>query len=80
MSADEERSHDSHDLEEEDEETYEIEKILKMRSVHGVTEYLAKWKNYEEDENTWEPEEEVVKCQVCQVKTYFILVNYRVED
>ena len=36
---------------------YEVEKILKKRSKNGKTEYLVKWKDYSEEESTWEPTE-----------------------
>ena len=36
---------------------YEVERILSSRKVGGKTEYLVRWKGYdEEDDNTWEPE------------------------
>ena len=34
---------------------YEVERILAKRVKKGVTEYLVKWKDYDETENTWEP-------------------------
>ena len=38
-------------------EEYEVERILDKRmNKSGFTEYLVKWKNYEDpEENTWEP-------------------------
>ena len=36
-------------------EEYEVEHILSKRIVNSQTEYLIKWKGYDEDENTWEP-------------------------
>ena len=38
-------------------EEYEVEKILDKRAEKGgYTEYLVKWRNYEDpEENTWEP-------------------------
>ena len=37
-------------------EVYEVEKILEKRTKKGKTEYLIKWKGYEDEaENTWEP-------------------------
>jgi len=39
-----------------DGEVYEVEKILDKRTKKGKTEYLIKWKGYEDEaENTWEP-------------------------
>jgi hypothetical protein len=43
-------------------EEYEVEKIVDKRTKNGVTEYLVKWKGYEEDENTWEPTKHL-NCQ-----------------
>jgi len=34
---------------------YEVERILDKRRRDGNTEYLIKWKNYDETDNTWEP-------------------------
>jgi len=44
-------------VEEEEEEEYTVEKIVKKRIVKGKTEYYIKWEGYTEDDNTWEPEE-----------------------
>lgn len=44
--------------EEEEEEEYVVEKILKHRTTKkGTTEYFLKWKGFPDEENTWEPAE-----------------------
>jgi hypothetical protein len=39
----------------EDEKEYKVEKTLDHRGEGPLTEYLIKWKDCEDDENTWEP-------------------------
>ena len=39
------------------EEEYEVEGILNHRPRNGKTEYYVKWKGYDHEENSWEPEE-----------------------
>jgi len=36
---------------------YRVERIIKKRVIKGKTEYFLKWVGYSEDENTWEPVE-----------------------
>jgi chromobox protein 1 len=43
--------------EEEEEEEYTVERVTDMRIKNGKKEFLLKWKNYPDSENTWEPEE-----------------------
>lgn len=43
--------------EEIEEGEYIVEKILNHRINNGKRQYLLKWKNYDESENTWENEE-----------------------
>lgn len=40
-----------------EEEEYVVEQIINKRLVDGKVQYLLKWKGYSEDENTWEPKE-----------------------
>lgn len=39
------------------EEEFIVEKILEKKVVAGKVQYYLKWKGYGEDENSWEPEE-----------------------
>ncbi|KAG2226374.1 hypothetical protein INT45_000542 [Circinella minor] len=40
-----------------DENMFEVEKILAMKEEFGMRRYLIKWKNYDDSENSWEPED-----------------------
>ena len=40
-----------------EEEEYEVEKVADKRIIDGNVEYLLKWKNYPDTDNTWEAQE-----------------------
>lgn len=43
---------------------YIVDEVLDVRfNSRGKLEYFIKWKGYQDDENTWEPEENVQGCQ-----------------
>lgn len=43
-----------------EEEVYEVEAIVGEKTVKGIKHYKVKWENYDESENTWEPEENII--------------------
>ncbi|XP_046637343.1 chromobox protein homolog 1-like [Daphnia pulicaria] len=42
-------------------EKYVVEKVVDKRKTKGTTQYLLKWKGYDDSDNTWE-EEENMNC------------------
>ncbi|XP_076642405.1 histone-lysine N-methyltransferase SUV39H2-like [Halictus rubicundus] len=45
-----------------DSNLWEVEKILGKKELDGQLEYLIKWKNWDNEYNTWEPESNLVNC------------------
>uniref|UniRef100_A0A2K5W0Q2 Chromodomain Y like n=1 Tax=Macaca fascicularis TaxID=9541 RepID=A0A2K5W0Q2_MACFA len=45
------------------EELYEVERIVDKRKIKGKTEYLVRWKGYDSEDDTWEPEQHLVNCE-----------------
>src|SRR3981081_2450727 len=54
------------------EEGYEIDYIIKHEERDGQMYYYIKWKGYDIDESTWEPEENI--NDIATVERYFRLL------
>ena len=48
---------------ENDEKEWEVEKIMDSRTHNADTEYLVKWKGYDDKDNTWEPLRNLTNCR-----------------
>uniref|UniRef100_A0A8C5ZKX6 Chromodomain Y-like protein n=1 Tax=Marmota marmota marmota TaxID=9994 RepID=A0A8C5ZKX6_MARMA len=43
---------------------HQVERIVdKRRNKKGKTEYLVRWKGYDSEDDTWEPEQHLVNCE-----------------
>jgi hypothetical protein len=53
------RIEDISDDADDEEPEYEIEQLVNHKTVEGKDFYLVRWKGYDQDEDTWEPREEL---------------------
>lgn len=53
-------------------DTFNVERIVSHRVTKHSVEYLVKWQNYDDDENTWEGEKHLLECG-CEftIQAYF---------
>lgn len=50
----------------EDENVYEVEKIINERVRNGTKEYLVKWKDYPDNDNTWVKESDMSAPEIIE--------------
>ena len=51
------------DLEDESTDSeFEVESVRDRRVYRKKVQYLVKWRSYESEDNTWEPEEHLIDC------------------
>ena len=50
------------EVNENEEEVYKVEEILGHRNRRGKIYYRIKWEGYDDTQNTWEPEENLIDC------------------
>ncbi|KAI1706264.1 chromo (CHRromatin organization MOdifier) domain-containing protein [Ditylenchus destructor] len=48
---------ETEDSSSKDNEIYEVDQILSMKTVRGKRKFLIKWKGFDSDHDSWEPEE-----------------------
>ena len=69
-------------IEEEDldDQQYEVEAILNHRKIGKTTEYLIKWVGYDDSENTWEPEKNVIENSKEMLQSYWDSVKEKAKN
>eukprot|EP00112_Aurelia_sp_Birch-Aquarium-sp1_P000913 Seg109.3 transcript_id=Seg109.3/GoldUCD/mRNA.D3Y31 product="M-phase phosphoprotein 8" protein_id=Seg109.3/GoldUCD/D3Y31 len=45
------------------EDVFEVEKIVDAKLMEGVQYYMVRWRGYGSDDDTWEPNENLLTCQ-----------------
>ena len=58
------------DVSNEDITEYEVEKILGQKTDNGIDYWLVKWKGYDHDSNTWEPNHHVANTAPQAIADY----------
>ena len=53
------------------EDEYDVEKILDEKKVRGKTQYLVKWLEYENKENSWKPAENLSPEMAGKIEEYW---------
>ena len=65
--------------EEEEGEVYDVEKIVAHKRKGKKLEYLVKWVNYSDSENTWEPESHLDTAEE-KLRDYFDSLNFNEKE